>query len=158
MDPAAARRVLIVGLDLALRRGLAETIAARAHVHSCGSFKSALAHMEATAFDLLVTDVRLAEYNGLHLVYRASLSVSPPRAIVYDKDGDLGLAAEVRRACAFFEVANRLLVTLPSYIAAPLPPADRRATIHFDRRVAARGGRRLWDRHILSAGPSSMHE
>ena len=153
---AAATRVLIVGLDLALCRGLAEVIASRAQVHCCNSFKSALAYMQSVAQDLIVTDLRLAEYNGLHLVYRASLADSPARAIVYDKDGDLGLATEVHRAGAFFEVANRLLITLPSYIAAPLPPEDRRVPPRFDRRAEPRGGRRLWDRHILAASTSSI--
>lgn len=158
MDSAvAATRVLIVGIDLALCRGLAEVIASRAQVHSCNSFKSALAFLDAVAQDLIVTDLRLAEYNGLHLVYRASLAESPARAIVYDKDGDLGVATEVHRAGAFFEVATRLLIALPSYIAAPLPPSDRRVPIRFDRRAEPRGGRRLWDRHILSADTSSIH-
>ena len=153
---AAATRVLIVGLDLALCGGLAEVIASRAQVHCCNSFRSALAYMDAVAQDLIVTDLRLAEYNGLHLVYRARVAGSPARAIVYDKDGDLGVAAEVHRAGAFFEVANRLLITLPSYIAAPLPPSDRRVPTRFDRRAEPRGGRRLWDRHILSSEMSSI--
>lgn len=153
---AAATRVLIVGLDPALCSGLAEAIASRAHVQWCNSFRSALAYMDAVAQELIVTDLRLAEYNGLHLVYRARVAGSPARAIVYDKDGDLGVATEVHRAGAFFEVANRLLITLPSYIAAPLPPSDRRLPTCFDRRAEPRGGRRLWDRHVLSAEMSTI--
>jgi DNA-binding NtrC family response regulator len=153
---ASATRVLIVGLDQALCGGLAEVIALRAQVHCCNSFRSALAYMDAVAQNLIVTDLRLNEYNGLHLVYRARVADSPARAIVYDKDGDLGVATEVHRAGAFFEVANRLLITLPSYIAASLPPSDRRVPTRFDRRAEPRGGRRLWDRHILSAEVSSI--
>jgi hypothetical protein len=125
-----------------------------AYVDGCRSFKSARAHLAATAYDLIVTDVRLGEYNGLHLVYLSKFAETPARAIVYDTDGSVDLATEVHRAGAFFEVPSRLLITLPAYIAAPLPPADRRTPTAFDRRTFPRGGRRLWDRHMLSSATS----
>ena len=145
------RRVLIVGPDSALRAGLITVAARTAHVEGCRSFTSARARLDSTAYDLIVTDARLSEYNGLHLVYLSKFLHASARAIVYDRDGDLGVAADVHHAGAFFEVAPRLLVTLPSYIDAPLPPADRRAPTAFDRRALPRGGRRLWDRHMLES-------
>ena len=96
-----------------------------------------------------MTDLRLAEYNGLHLVYLSKLAGTSAKAIVYDTEGALDLVAEVHRAGAFFEVPHRLLVTLPAYIASTLPAADRRTPTAFDRRTFPRGGRRLWDRHML---------
>jgi hypothetical protein len=153
MNPVApAPRVLVVGPDAALRTALV-AVAARAtpHVDSSRTFKSARAHLNAAQYDLIVTDARLSEFNGLHLVYLSKFARASARAIVYDKDGDLGVAADVRRAGAFFDLAPRLLITLPSYIVAPLPPADRRTPTNFDRRTLPRGGRRLWDRHLLES-------
>jgi hypothetical protein len=153
---AIARRVLIVGPDPALSAALVAAASRSAVVDSSRSFKSARAHLSETAYDLLVTDVRLSEYNGLHLVYLSQLAQAPPRAIVYDRGGDIALAADIHRAGAFFEVASRLVITLPSYLAAPLPPADRRTPAAFDRRTLPRGGRRLWDRHLLTRASSSV--
>lgn len=150
MHPVAnTRRVLIVGPDPTLRAGLMTVAARTAHVEGCRSFKSARALVDATPYDLIVTDARLCEYNGVHLVYLSKSAHPSSRAIVYDTDGDFGVASDVHQAGAFFEVAPRLLVTLPSYISAPLPPSDRRAPAAFDRRTLPRGGRRVWDRHLL---------
>jgi DNA-binding NtrC family response regulator len=128
------------------------TIARRtAHVEGCRSFESARSRLEQTPYDLLVTDARLSAYNGIHLVYLAKFADASARAIVYDREGDVGVASEVHRAGAFFELAPRLLVTLPAYIAAPLPTTDRRAPAVFDRRMLPRGGRRLWDRETFES-------
>jgi DNA-binding NtrC family response regulator len=149
---ASASRVLVVGPDHSLRSRLVTVAARTAHVEDFPTFKSARQRLETTPYDLIVTDARLSEYNGLHLVYLAKFAHASVRAIVYDREGDLGVAADVHHAGAFFESAPRLLVTLPSYIAAiaaPLPQTDRRAPVSFDRRSLPRGGRRLWDRHLL---------
>jgi DNA-binding NtrC family response regulator len=150
MNPvASASRVLVVGPDHSLRNRLVSVAARTAHVEGCPTFKAARARIETTPYDLIVTDARLSEYNGLHLVYLAKFAQPEARAVVYDREGDLGVAADVHHAGAFFEAAPRLIVSLPSYIAARLPPADRRSSVSFDRRAYPRGGRRLWDRHLL---------
>jgi len=150
MNPvAAATRVLVVGPDHSLRNRPVAVAALTAHVDGCATFKSARLCLDDAPYDLIVTDARLSEYNGLHLVYLAKFAHASVPAIVYDRDGDLGVAADVRQAGAFFEVAPRLLVTLPSYIVASLPPIDRRAVASFDRRSFPRGGRRVWDRYRL---------
>jgi DNA-binding NtrC family response regulator len=150
MNPvASASRVLVVGPDPSLRNRLVAVAARTARVEACPTFKAARVRLETTPYDLIVTDARLSEYNGLHLVYLAKFAHGAARAIVYDREGDLGIAADVHRAGAFFEAVPRLIVTLPSYIAATLPPADRRSSVSFDRRSYPRGGRRLWDRHLL---------
>jgi CheY-like chemotaxis protein len=156
MNPVAiARRVLIVGPDPALSAALVASASRSAQVDCSRTFKSARAYLSETTYDLIVTDLRLSEYNGLHLVYLSKFSQTPPRAIVYDTTGDIGLATDIHRAGAFFEVASRLVITLPSYLAAPLPPADRRTPAVVDRRTLPRGGRRLWDRHLLAHASSS---
>jgi DNA-binding NtrC family response regulator len=150
MNPvASASRVLVVGPDHSLRTRLVAVAARTAHVEDCATFKAARLRLETTPYDLIVTDARLSEYNGLHLVYLAKFAHTFVRAVVYDREGGPGVAADVHHAGAFFESAPRLLVTLPSYIAATLPAADRRAAVSFDRRSLPRGGRRLWDRHLL---------
>jgi hypothetical protein len=124
-------------------------VAARiAHVEGCRSFTSARARLGTSPYDLVVTDARLCEYSGIHLVYIAKLARPSIRAVVYDNDGDVEIATRVHRAGAFFEIAARLLVTLPSYVIAPLPVADRRIATVPDRRLLPRGGRRLGDRQV----------
>jgi DNA-binding NtrC family response regulator len=120
------------------------------HIDVCSSFQSARALVAATAYDLLVTNVRLEAYNGLHLVFLAKFAHAQVHAVVYDDRVDLGLASQVQRAGAFYEAAHRLPITLPAYVGAPLPAADRRTPAVFDRRMSARGGRRRWDVHLLS--------
>jgi len=150
MNPvASASRVLVVGPDHSLRNRLVTVAARTAHAEGCPTFKAARVCIENTPYDLIVTDARLSEYNGLHLVYLAKFANVAARAIVYDREGDPGIAADVHHAGAFFEAVPRLIVTLPSYIAATLPAADRRSLLAFDRRAYPRGGRRLWDRHLL---------
>lgn len=152
MDPvAAASRVLIVAPDHELGAALAAVASQYARAEACSSFRAARARLNATTYDLIATDLRLQEYNGLHLVYLSQRASTPPRAIVYDKYPDLGVAADVRRAGAFFEIARRLLVTLPSYLTGRLPHNDRRTPTTFDRRTSPRGGRRLWDHHVVNA-------
>jgi hypothetical protein len=146
-------RVLVVGPDRALRARLMRAAAGSARIEGCSSFKSARTRLETTPYDLLVTDARLSEYNGIQLVYLARRSHPSTRAIVYDKDGDLKIGSNVHRARAFFEVASRLLVTLPAYLAMRLPPADRRTPAGIDRRMMPRGGRRLWDRQTFEHAP-----
>ena len=99
--------------------------------------------------DLLVTRIRLEAYNGLHLVHLAKLMGKPTKAIAYDEGTTL--AKDVRAAGAFFELAVRMPIALPSYIEAALPSVDRRAPGRSDRRSHPRGGRRAWDQHVLAS-------
>ena len=144
--PSSLRRVLIAEPDRALRVTLATVAAPFASVDACDSFEAATSRIRAETYDLIVTNVRLEAYNGLHLVYLAKLLNTSTQAIVYDAQVDPGLASEIHRACAFYEIADRLTVVLPRYIGAALPAADRRNPLAFDRRQSQRGGRRLWDR------------
>lgn len=151
-------RVLLVEPRTALRATLEAAASPYAQIDACPSFSAARGCLKTAAYNLLVTALRLSEYNGLHLVYLANVtrSGSPLRAIVYDEEPDPSVAAEVQRAGAFYEIAPRIVVTLPAFVPANLPEADRRAPAMFDRRRSVRGGRRLWDRSVLAAGASSL--
>jgi len=114
-----------------------------ANVETCSEFRAARARLLARPPDLLVTNLRLEAYNGLHLVYLAA--GTPTRCIAYATYDDLVLAREVQALGAFYERAQRLPLTLPSYVNATLPRHDRREPIMLDRRETFRGGRRCAD-------------
>jgi hypothetical protein len=111
----------------------------------CRDFTEARARLAAEPPDLLVTNVRLREYNGIHLVMLAS---PPTRSVVYMDREDLVLLREAQRVGAFVESPERLLFSLPSYVGAALRVRDRRDVVCFDRRRQARGGRRAADRRL----------
>jgi len=163
--PLRTTRLLLVEPDPLTRAALGAAGGRSARVDACSSFHSARARLNATAYDLIVTAARLREYNGLHLVYLARNVHQPTNAIVYNEQVDPGYAAEVLRARAFYEIAQRLSVSLPAYIDASLPVTDRRAPAVADRRGRPRGGRRQWDRHVsqlvfdeTSEPPPTDHE
>ncbi len=120
----------------------------------CLSFQAARSCVESNAYSLLVTNVRLKAYNGVHLAYLAKRAQGGTHVVVYDERTDLVLAREIQDAGAFYDLAQRLLVTLPAYVDAPLPEADRRHPGSYDRRSSRRGGRRRWDSHSLMSQPA----
>ena len=146
-------RLLIVEPDPAFGASLEAAAQRFAAITVCHSFQSARTQLHSDAYDFLVTNLRLSEHNGLHLVY-LGVEHPPGHAVVYDDPANPGVVSEVQRAGAFYEVAHRLPITLPAYITAKLPAADRRARAVFDRRQSARGGRRRWDRHAHVAQES----
>jgi DNA-binding NtrC family response regulator len=119
-----------------------------AQVHHHLEFESARRQLGTLRFDFVVSNLRLGAFNGLHLAYAVN-AVSPTRCIVYTESREPALAQDVRRAGAFYEVAERLPVTLPAYLAGSLPSSDRRDPAVPDRRTPFRGGRRIWDRQLL---------
>ena len=145
-------RLLLVEPNDVSRQILAAAAASVTEVESHRIFETARARLWSEPFDFLVTNVRLGAYNGLHLVYVSSHGHGTPRAIVYSDERDRGLAQEVRRAGAFYEVAACLPVTLAAYVKGTLPDRDRRDPANTDRRSQIRGGRRCWDYHLHSAG------
>lgn len=121
------------------------------HVDTQRKFESAKKRLAERPYDFVVTNLRLVDYNGLHLVYLAATHPAPPRCIVYTKERDPWIAREVQHAKAFYDIAECLPVTLLAYMTSTLPPADRRDAAQPDRRSGARGGRRCWDRHVQQA-------
>jgi hypothetical protein len=144
-SPMNRHVVLLVEPDWRLAERIAESIEAVAQVDHYAEFKSARRRLGSQRFDFVVANLRLGPFNGLHLAYAVN-ALRPTRCIVYTESREPALAQDVRRAGAFYEVADRLPVTLPSYFEAELPPADRRDPAVPDRRTPFRGGRRIWDR------------
>jgi hypothetical protein len=153
IDMVRATRLLLVDPDLKMRAVIAAAVAGSARVDACSSFLDARTKLDSEPYDFLVTAVRLREYNGLHLVHLAKHVRPEIDAVVYDERVDPGFVAEVRRACAFFEPAQKIAVNLPAYLGVSLPRADRRTPTRPDRRQLPRGGRRQWDRHLVSSAP-----
>jgi len=123
---------------------LVQAVGGRLVVERHETFISARDRLFATPFAMVVTNLRLREFNGLHLVHLVTARANPPRCIVYTDSPDPLLARDVRRCGAFYELAERLPTTLPAYVQSLLPPADRRDPI-VDRRIVFRGGRRAAD-------------
>ena len=121
------------------------SLGAVASVAGYPDFQAARARLLADAPELLVTNVRLREYNGIHLVMLAPPST---RSIVYMQPEDPVLLREAQAVRAFVESPERLLLSLPSYVGADLHIRDRRELLRVDRRSTARGGRRAADVHL----------
>lgn len=140
--------VLVVEPDARFAARLRQSIQTITHIDSHKQFDTAKKRLAEKSYDFLVTNLRLADYNGIHLVYLAASGSAPPRSIVYTGERDPWLAGEVRRAGAFYETMECLPVTLAAYLTGTLPPTDRRDGGILDRRASPRGGRRCWDQHI----------
>ena len=149
---ASVARILLVEPD-DLTRAKIEAAALFAHVESHRDFQTARERLLSAPFDLLVTNLRLEAYNGLHLVYLSRADPAGPRAIVYSHERDPWLAREVHQAGAFYEIASCLPVTLAAYLSGSLPVSDRRDPVLADRRRMPRGGHRSWDHHVTQGKP-----
>lgn len=137
------RDVLIVDPDPWALLAAQKAVQSFAEVETCSEFRVARARIATRPPDLLVTNLRLEKFNGLHLVYLAA--GTPTRCIVYATHHDVVLAHEALAAGAFYERADRLPRVLASYVQTMLPARDRRSLSVFDRRSVARGGRRCLD-------------
>jgi response regulator of citrate/malate metabolism len=113
------------------------------------SFHDARTQLGAWPPDALVTNLRLGDYNGLHLVLLARSANHATRCIVYSDRPDTYLVREAQSIGAFFERTDRLVHALPGYCRAALPSKDRRAPDGRDRRAVFRGGRRSVDQPVV---------
>ena len=137
------RDILIVDPDPQALLAAQVAVQSVAIVEACSDFRRARTRLTSRPPDLLVTNVRLERFNGLHLVHVAAGTAS--RCIVYAAQHDEMLAREVLAAGAFYERADRVPRVLASYVRATLPRRDRRNLSVFDRRSLPRGGRRCAD-------------
>jgi DNA-binding NtrC family response regulator len=143
------RRILLVEPDPVVAAAVEDAAQTIAHVERHRRFESARMQLATTSFDFIVTNLRLGEFNGLHLIYLAHSPSRPGTGLVYTESREPALAWEVQKAGAFYETADRLPVTLAGYLNTSLPPRDRRHPAVPDRRRTFRGGRRLWDERLL---------
>jgi DNA-binding NtrC family response regulator len=149
--PRLVRDVLIVEPDPQKLTRLHRAIDDSTSVVTCRSFKEARSALHTYAPMLLVTNLRLDGYNGLHLVL-LTLQFST-RSIVYVAySADRGTAADIRRFGAFYETEANLLRSLHAYVHGCLPDHDRRDRPGSDRRAFPRGGRRAAD-PVVSSRP-----
>jgi DNA-binding NarL/FixJ family response regulator len=141
--------VLVAEPDLALGRciqsasGMADGLACCRDFHTA---REALIDFADSPIEALITNLRLADYNGLHLVLLAREENRRARCLVYTDRPDTYLIREAQALGAFFERTDRLPYALPAFLRAALPERDRRDPDRSDRRVAFRGGRRAADR------------
>jgi DNA-binding NtrC family response regulator len=148
LDPVAhdVKTVLFVDPAIELQQAAHDVLKGRAHITVCSTFLEARTALFAHAPDLLITGVRLRAHNGLHLVHLAAMSGSSTRSIVFAGADDYPLAREIHEAGAFFVPADTLLPALTSYLAADLPPRDRRGPASALQQDAQPGGRRYTDK------------
>ena len=146
--------VLVVEPDPRFAAAICQSIQTITRVDSQKQFGPAKKRLADRQYDFLITNLRLADYNGIHLVYLAATAAQPPRCIVYTDERDLWLAGEIQRAGAFYETRECLTVTLTAYLTGTLPNADRRDASTPDRRTSPRGGRRCWDRYVDESAPA----
>ena len=136
--------ILLVDPDVDSLRAAQNALRFMADVEVSSKFAAARARLlSSRPPDLLVTNLRLQAYNGLHLVHMAD---ERTRCVVYSDCDDLVLAREVQAAGAFYERSTQLSRTLAAYVCASLPPRDRRNLTALERRQSPRGGRRCTDR------------
>jgi hypothetical protein len=143
------KRVLLVEPDPGFWAVLDRSVRALARVEPVPDFHNGRARLRGarlfqSPFDLLVTNMQLHSYNGLHLALLMANTGLPTRSVVYTNLFDLGWAHEVQRAGVFYETRSRLPYALPAYLSARLPEADRRHAVP-ERRSSFRGGRRRSD-------------
>lgn len=139
------KRLLLVEPDATVSQSLRSTCERLARSTICHDFLSARSQLLSAAPDILVTNLRLGEYNGLHLVLLATSDRSSTRSIIYSDRPDPYLIREARALGAFFERADRLANSLVGYVRFALPERDRRESPRYDRRAIFRGGRRCAD-------------
>src|SRR5712691_827929 len=117
------KRILLVDSDLEGLRTVQAALGQVADVEAYSDFATARARLREQPPDLLVTNLRLQAFNGLHLIY---LTMGmPTRSIAYTKYHDIGLARDVQAAGAFYEHESRLPLALTGYVNAVLPAKDR---------------------------------
>jgi DNA-binding response OmpR family regulator len=96
-------RVLVVDCNAEALAGDQSILAEAGYLVTCtANFAEAKQRLLLAPPDLLMTDVRLGEYNGLHLVLRGHLSHPEMPAIVRAEDRDSVLEEEARRADALY--------------------------------------------------------
>jgi DNA-binding NtrC family response regulator len=77
------------------------TLAGSVQLEICHEFLTARRRLSLRPLDLLVTNIRLEAYNGLHLVVLAAST--PTRCITYATRDDVVLARQAQAFGAFYE-------------------------------------------------------
>jgi len=137
------KKVLLVEPDRHAMAALEQTWSLVSFVECCRDFQTARRKLLAYEPNLLVTNLHLKAFNGLHLVYLAAASGLKTRSVAYANVHDPELARETQTAGAFYERLPRLPFVPRCYAFQMLPPTDRRDPGVVERRQTFRGGRRV---------------
>ena len=144
---------LVVDLDPIFVSDLAPIVTASGfRVLPLSDFAAARHELYACRPEVLVANLRLGAFNGIHLAYLAKINKPDTRAMIYG-DEDRLLAGEVQSAGAFWVRTSLVRFALGAFLHAALPVRDRRDVNVVDRRLLYRGGRRTTDLQ-LSAAPA----
>jgi DNA-binding NtrC family response regulator len=141
-------RLLIAEPDGAVRRAIQKACGKAVRTTECPDFPTARAKLAGIPHDALITNLRLRDYNGLHLVLLAKASNQRSRCVVHTARPDPYLIREAQSIGAFFERTDRLSLAIANYLLADLPDRDRRDPGRHDRRTSFRGGRRSADQSL----------
>jgi DNA-binding NarL/FixJ family response regulator len=124
-------RVLVVTPDAAISRVITERLSRSAAVDVCSSFPLARRRL-SRHYDLLITELRLGEFNGLQLVHLVGHQALPTRCVVFGTSEDPSLTAEVTEAGAYYEHSHHIAAAAPAYLRGAFPATDRRDPASFD--------------------------
>src|SRR5262245_9823802 len=115
--------IFVVHADPGTLKGLEALLSQHAFtVAAIDSFARAKEHLNAVSPDLLIVDVKLGPFNGLHLVVRSSLDHPNLPAIVTHDQPDPVIESEARRLHADFIVKP---LENPAFMPAVLAAVDR---------------------------------
>jgi DNA-binding NtrC family response regulator len=109
--------ILLVETDPGQRAATKDVLQSAGFQISCASsYSEAKRMLAASPPDMLITGLRLGEYNGLQLVLRTRVQYPEMAAIVTSETSDRVLEAEAERQCAQFLVrpleTDRLLTAV----------------------------------------------
>jgi DNA-binding NtrC family response regulator len=145
MMPSGLKYVLGVDPNPGVFAGIERMLRGVAVVRVCETFESARRELLSNPPDLLITNLRLEAYNGLHLVYLAAgAGTGSLRCIVYIDHPDPAVAKQVHEANAFCVLRPFLELAVPAYLTGSLPERDRRDP-ELIGRILPEGGRRSTD-------------
>jgi DNA-binding response OmpR family regulator len=131
-ESCMAFRILVVEDDTATRRGMAQLLTGAGYeVTETASMTDALTLLSTDTPDLVITDLRLAEFNGLYLA-----AVNPQRipVIIVTGYADRGLEAEARELGADFMLKPVKPSQLLAVVERRLPVAETSDNFSLARR------------------------
>jgi hypothetical protein len=150
-----AQRTLLVEPDPSALASLERVLIGVTDLDGCSTFSEARRLLQCHEYERLITNFRLRDFNGLHVVY---LAPKQTRSIVYSNRHDRAARREVQYAGAFYESWNGLQHAILGYFQNVLPTTDRRSALTTDRRAKFRGGRRRSDVSVAIEHRDPAHE
>jgi len=126
------QKILIVDDDGAARDQLAQLLSGNGYeMLTASDVPTAMRILAANAPELLITDIRLDAYNGLHII---AMAPTPIRAIVLTNISDPVIEADARRLGAEYLVKPVSPATLLALIAGMLDGSERPTAFTSTRR------------------------